>query len=173
MFTIVSTRFNDSTWEENVEYRMKNNKTGCSYGAPYTMSPKIELGSLVFVLEMNNSKNKIEGIGLLRNKASLEKSYNVHSERNYNRYTYHGKYRINRDEIAKINPLLLDIFDYILFKEYTHLKRGIGFTTVSQKLLNHTKCQGLNMSNELRELFITFLKTSDDLAKIDENLDTK
>jgi hypothetical protein len=173
MITIVSTRFNDDTWRENVEYRMKNNETGCSYGAPYTMSPKIELGSLVFVLEMNNSKNKIEGIGLLRNKASLEKTYNVHSERNYNRYTYHGKYRINRDEIEKINPLIIEIFDYILFKEYTHLKRGIGFTTVSQKLLNHTKCQGLNMTNELRELFITFLKTTDDLAKIDENLDTK
>jgi hypothetical protein len=173
MFTIVSTRFNDSTWLENVEYRMKNNKIGCSYGAPYMMSPKIELGSLVFVLEMNNSKNKIEGIGLLRNKASFEKKYNVHSERNYNRYTYHGKYRINRDEIEKINPRLLEIFDYILFKEKTHLKRGIGFTTVPQKLLNHPKCNDLNMTNELRELFITFLKTCDDLTKIDENLDTK
>jgi hypothetical protein len=161
MITIVSTRFNDDTWQENIEYRMNNNKTGCSYGAPYTMSPKIELGSLVFVLEMNNSKNKIEGIGLLRNKVCLDKTYNVHSERNYNRYTYHGKYRINRDEIEKINPKILEIFDYILFKEYTHLKRGIGFTTVSEKLLNHRKCEGLNMSNELRQLFIAFLKDSD------------
>lgn len=157
MITIVSTRFNDSTWQENLDYRNKNNKNGCSYGAPYMMSPKIELGTIVFVLEMNNSKNKVEGIGLLRNKASFEKIYQVHSERNYNRYSYHSKYHINRDEIEKINPRLLQIFDHILFKEKTHLKRGIGFTTVPQKLLKHPLCGDLNMSNEIRNLFITFL----------------
>ena len=65
MLSIVSTRFNNSTWDENQKYRIENNITGCSYGAPYMMSPKIALGALVFVIEMNNSTNKIEGIGLV------------------------------------------------------------------------------------------------------------
>jgi hypothetical protein len=34
------------------------------------MSPKIYLNSPVFVIEMNNSTNKIEGIGLIKNKPS-------------------------------------------------------------------------------------------------------
>jgi hypothetical protein len=156
MFSIVSTRFNNSTWDENLKYRYENNITGCSYGAPYMMSPKISLGSLVFVIEMNNSTNKIEGIGLVRNKASLDKDYMIHTERNYNRYCYHGKYRINRDEIERANAQLISIFDYILFKEKTHLKRGIGFTTVPDKLLNHPKTNGLHLKNEIRELFLQF-----------------
>ena len=160
MFSIVSTRFNDFTWNENVNYRSKNNINGCSYGAPYMMSPKIELDSLVFVIEMNNSTNKIEGIGLVRNKASLDKQYNIHSERNYNRYSFHGKYRVSRDEIERTNPQLVVIFDYILFKGYTHLKRGIGFTAVSEKLLRHPKCNGIDLHNELKGLFIYLFGSS-------------
>jgi hypothetical protein len=158
MSTIVSTRFNTETWQENVDYRNNHNKTGCSYGAPYTMSPKIPLESIVFVLEMNNSKNKIEGIGLLKNKAVFESIASVHSERNYNRCSYHGKYRVSRDDIERINPKLNKILDHILFKEKTHLKRGIGFTSVPEKLLNHSVCEGLNIKGEIRQLFIDLFK---------------
>lgn len=160
MLTIVSTRFNDFTWDENVNYRRKNNINGCSYGAPYMMSPKIELDSLVFVIEMNNSNNKIEGIGLVRNKASLDKHYMIHSERNYNRYSFHGKYRVNRDEIERTKPQIIIILDYILFKEKTHLKRGIGFTTVPEKLLRHPKCNGIDLNNEIKDLFINLFGSS-------------
>ena len=162
MITIVSTRFNNETWQENVEYRNKHNKTGCSYGAPYTMSPKIPLESIVFVLEMNNAKNKIEGIGLLKNKAVFESLASVHSERNYNRCSYHGKFRVSRDDIDRINPTLNKILDHILFKEKTHLKRGIGFTSVPEKLLHHPVCEGLNIKSEIRQLFITLFATETD-----------
>ena len=157
MFSIVSTRFNENTWLENINYRINNNISGCSYGAPYMMSPKIILDSLVFVMEMNNSLNRIEGIGLVRNKASLsllDKKCKIHTERNYNRYYFQGNYRINRDELERENSELIKIFDYILFKEKTHLKRGIGFTTVPDKLLKHTKCNGLNLINEINKIFI-------------------
>jgi len=169
MVSIVSTRFNNETWQENVEYRNKHNKTGCSYGAPYPMSPKILPESIVFVLEMNNYKNKIEGIGLLRNKAIFEASANVHTERNYNRCLYHGKYRVSRDDIERMNPTLNKILDHILFKEKTHLKRGIGFTSVPEKLLNHSICEGINLKNEIRQLFIDLFKQSKtELAEFDE-----
>lgn len=154
MSHIVSTRFNKETWNENVMYRNENNVGGCSYGAPYMMSPKIELDSLIFVVEMNNSTNQIEGIGLVKNKVSLDKKYYIHSERNYNRYTYHGKYRMNRDQIERINPQIVAIFDYILFKEKTHLKRGIGFTSVPEKLLRHPKSNGIDLLDEMKQIFI-------------------
>jgi hypothetical protein len=168
MFSIVSTRFNEYTWKENVNYRYENNVNGCSYGAPYMMSPKIELGSLVFVVEMNNSYNKIEGIGLVRNKASLDKHYNIHSERNYNRYSFHGKYRVDRNELERTNPELVTILDYILFKEKTHLKRGIGFTSVPEKLLKHPKCNGLDIKNEMKLVFIHLFGSTSFNNKINE-----
>lgn len=151
---IVSTRFNNNTWKENVDYRLINNVTGCCYGAPYEMSPKISLESLVFVVEMNNCSNQIAGIGLVRNKAIINSNIRVHSERNYNRYIFNGKYRIERAVLERLNPQIVVIFDHILFKEKTHLKRGIGFTTIPEKLLQHSKCIGINLKNEIKVSFI-------------------
>ena len=54
MYTIVTTRFTHATWESNKKYRTKNNITGCIYGSPQEMSPKILNESIVFVVEMNN-----------------------------------------------------------------------------------------------------------------------
>ena len=162
MFSLVSTRFNETTWKENIEYRINNNISGCSYGAPYMMSPKIQLDSLVFVIEMNNTLNRIEGIGLVRNKGSLsmDKTCKIHAERNYNRFYFQGNYRINRDELEREHNELVKIFDYILFKEKTHLKRGIGFTTVPEKLLNHPKCIGYNLLKEIKKIFIRLFGSS-------------
>jgi hypothetical protein len=153
MFTIVSTRFNNETWEQNVNFRKKYNYSGCIYGVPQPMSNKIKLNSPVFVVEMNNSINKIEGIGLLKNNIYLDKYYKVYDAGDYNRYIFKGKYRIDRAELISISSKLVELLDYILFKGKTHLKRGIGFTTIPDKLLNHEKCSGYDIKNELKKLF--------------------
>lgn len=67
MFTFASSRFTDATWAENESYRARSDFAGCIYGSPQQMSPKIDPKSLVFVVEMNNSHNKVIGIGLVRN----------------------------------------------------------------------------------------------------------
>lgn len=159
MISIVSTRFNNDTWKENEEYREKNNFNGCSYGAPYTMSQKIPLCSLVFVVEMNNSLNKIMGIGLVRNKVLHDKKCMIHYDRNYNRYIYQGKYRVSREDIERIYPRLTEIIDVVCFKGYTHLKRGIGFTSISDKILRE-KCNGIDLKNEIKQLFIHIFGSS-------------
>ena len=74
MIKIVSTRFNDVTWQENLDFR-KNNNIKCIYGAPLELPPHIYLDTNVFVVEMNNSVNKITGIGLIRNKRYDKQSY--------------------------------------------------------------------------------------------------
>jgi len=149
----VSTRFNDITWQENFDFRIKNT-IECIYGTPLEMPPHICLDSNVFVIEMNNSKNKIEGIGLIRNKTHIDKYYKIYHEGNYNRYIYKGNYYLNRDKLLFLDEELVKIFDYILFKEKTHLKRGSGFTSIPEKLLNHSICENINIKRRLRELFI-------------------
>ena len=130
---LVSTRFNDETWEENFNYRL-NNKIKCIYGAPLEFSPHICIDASIFVVEMNNTKNIIEGIGLVRNRPCIDKYYKIYKEGNYNRYVYKSNYHLNRDQLLLLNNNLVGIFDYILFKGKTHLKRGSGFTTISKKL---------------------------------------
>jgi hypothetical protein len=139
MITLVTTRFSNKTWEENYNYRIKNNYTGCIYGSPQEFSPKILYDSLIFVIEMNNNTNQIEGIGLVKNRPLLDKYYLIHTEGNYNRYVYKSKYYLERDIIIRNNEILLNTLEYIVFKEKTHLKRGSGFTTVTQNLLKKKK----------------------------------
>lgn len=155
MIKIVSTRFNDNTWQENLDFRKKNNMK-CIYGTPLELPPHICLDCNVFVVEMNNSINKITGIGLIRNKRFLDKPYKIYQEGNYNRCIYKGDYYLSRENLLLLNEQLVRIFDYILFKEKTHLKRGSGFTSIPEKLLNHSICENLNVKRILRDLFVDY-----------------
>jgi hypothetical protein len=152
---IVSTRFNRVTWEENLQYRKKNNLE-CIYGTPLELPPHICLDANVFVVEMNNSDNRIEGIGLIRNKTYVDRYYKIYNEGNYNRYIYKGEYYLKREKLLLLNENLIRIFDYILFKEKTHLKRGSGFTSIPEKLLNHSICENMNIKRVLRDLFVDY-----------------
>jgi hypothetical protein len=156
MIPLVTTRFNDYTWDENENYRKKNNIIGGIYPVPQMMSPKIYLDSLVFIIEMNNTKNRIEGIGLIRNRIETDKYYKVYEERNFNRFVYKTNYRIDRNIIEEYNKTLVEILDYILFKERTHLKRGSGITSVPEKLLIHEKCNKINLKEEIKTIFIKY-----------------
>lgn len=155
MMFMVSTRFNDFTWNENRDYREKYNYK-CIYGSPQELSPKIHINSLVFVVEMNNSINKIEGIGLIRNCIHKDKYYKIYSDGNYNRYIYKSNYHIPREEILRHNQNIVTILDNILFKGKTHLKRGSGFTTIPPKLLKNDICNNINLMDEIKTLFITY-----------------
>ena len=153
MFSLVSVRFNNDTWRENLEARERKQKK-CIYGSPQEMSPKIEYNSPLFVVEMNNSKNQIEGIGLIKNKPDVEKYHRIHSDGNYNRYVYIGNYHISRNILLEYNEPLIDALDYILFKGKSHLKRGTGFTTISDKLMKHNICKEINIKKEIKEVFV-------------------
>ena len=153
--TMVTTRFNIETWEENSKYRERYKEIACIYGPSRKMSEKIELNSLVFVLEMNNSLNRIEGIGLIRNRVQFDKKYCVYNHGNFNRYTYKSNYRLDR---SKIDTQLLELFDYILFKEKTHLKRGCGFTMIPPKLFLHEKCRIIGDEEDIKRRIIDLFK---------------
>ena len=156
MVKLVSTRFTNDTLQENREYRAKHlTQNSCIYGSPQEFSPKILYHDVVFVVEMNNDKNQIEGIGLIRNIPYRDKYYNIYKDGNYNRYVYKSNYFIERDTIVRYNPMLTTALDYVLFKEKTHLKRGTGFTTIPDKLIKHKVCEKINMINDITYLFDT------------------
>jgi len=153
MLTVVTGRFNSETLISNYEYRRRR-EFNCIYCCPSKLSPKIQYNTLVFVIEMNNSTNMIEGIGLIKNKPETEKYYKVHSDGNTNRYIYIGNYFINRKTIEDFNPQLVQILEQVLFKGKTHSKRGSGLTIIPEKVLKLDICKDINIKKDIKDIFI-------------------
>jgi len=152
MAFLATTRFNSITWKENIEFREKYSYKGCIYGSPTQLSCKIERNDVLYVIEMNNSINKIEGIGLIKNKNNYDKYYRVYETRNFNRYTFTGKYRISRYELCTYNQDLVNLLECVLFKGKTHSKRGDSITLFPSKVL--VKCnETINIKGEIINIF--------------------
>lgn len=170
MITYVTNRYNNDTWETSLQNRIRRN-LACIYCSPLELSPKIFYDTPVFVIEMNNSINKIEGIGLIKNTIVTNKYYKIHEDGNYNRYIYIGNYHINRDTINQYNPMLVTILEQILFKGYTHSKRGAGMTRIPEKVLTLDICEKMNIKKEVKDLFIYHFRGN--LLKSDEKEENK
>ena len=115
MFSVVTSRFNNETLNANYAYRKKQNFK-CMYCAPLELSPKILYNTPVFVVEMNNETNKIQGIGLIKNSLVSDIRHKVYDNGEYNRYIYRGNYWISREDLLILDPEIIEIFDNILFK---------------------------------------------------------
>ncbi len=157
MFTVVTGRYNDETWEASRQYRIKKN-IACIYAPPCKLAEWIDLGSPVFVIEMNNSINEIMGIGLIKNKTVTDKVYKVQEDSNHNRYIYIGDYHISREILDDYNPMLVYVLEEILFKGYTHSKRGIGLTKIPDKVLKLDICEGMDIKKEIKNIFVYHFK---------------
>lgn len=131
---IVTTRFNNATYNENVMYRTKNTKTKCIYCAPEPITTKIPYDSVLFVIEMNNDINKTMGIGLVRNHPRVNK-YSVYENKSYGRYTYVGTTRIDRSEMENDEEELMELLDLFCFKGNRHMKRGQGLRSFPTEIL--------------------------------------
>jgi hypothetical protein len=151
MYVLATTRFNNETITENITWREKNSWIGCIYNVPKRMGESIPVQSLVFVLEMNNDTNTIQGIGLVRNTVRTEKTknYKIYNDQNYNRYTYLSKYRIDRNDLdnTHINSVF-KLIESLVFKGKKHLKRGQGITRMPRWLDEY------NFERQIRELFL-------------------
>jgi len=156
MISILTTRFNNETWEINCQNRVRRN-INCIYGSPHLICEKIALNSPIFIIEMNNEMNKIEGIGLIKNNTT-DQYYKLYKDPNYNRFTYIGEHHISRDMLLYYNKNLVCILDQILFKGYTHSKRGSGFTQIPKKVLTSEICKNIDLKNEIKKIFVIHFK---------------
>ncbi len=157
MFTVVTDRYNNETWDASVNYRKRKNLS-CIYAPPFKLTETIDLGSPVFVIEMNNSINEIMGIGLIKNKTVTDKVYKVQEDSNHNRYIYIGDYHISREILDDYNPMLVYVLEEILFKGYTHSKRGMGLTKIPDKVLKLDICEGMDIKKEIKNIFVYHFK---------------
>lgn len=130
MYYIATTRFNQDTWQQNKEWRESHKWSGCVYGSPIRIADKYTPGAYMFVLEMHNDKNKIQGIGLIKNNTHIGKYHKIYSDDDYNRYIYKSKKRISRKDLDKEEKKIIRILDILLFKGSGHLKRGHGISVV-------------------------------------------
>tara|TARA_B110001469_G_C9644977_1_gene325581 strand:+ start:4072 stop:4530 length:459 start_codon:yes stop_codon:yes gene_type:complete len=127
---LMITRFNNKTWDELVCYKNRNTIHGAIYGVPTRVSPTIPLKEKLYVLEMNNDTNTIMGVGLVRNFIKMNKHHRIYGEENFNRFSYQGKYRIDRSEFTRGEHELIEKMEEKVFKGKGHLKRGQGIQKV-------------------------------------------
>ncbi len=156
---MVVTRFNNQTLENNRQFRLRHN-VGCLYGSPFVMK-KFGIDEVVFVIEMNNQENRVEGIGMVLNIVRKGSQYNMYDNYNYNRFVYCGKYRLDRSDLETLtckaislpNPTspedppinVLQMLDQVLFKGRSHMKRGTQVSSLTDKLIYRggTTCKKL------------------------------
>jgi hypothetical protein len=150
-YTLATTRFTNATWNENSKFREKNPNAKCAYLLPIPISRNIPMDSAVFVLEMNNDKNQIMGIGMIKNHAIYGK-YEIYENRNYNRFSYIGKWRIDVSEMNSEEREILKLFEAMCFKGANHSKRGQGITAFPLKLMY--KCSPhVDLTNYIKRMF--------------------
>jgi len=160
---ILTSRFNNFTWEENRRFVARNDKVGCIYCTPSPLSNIIPTEMKVFILEMNNDTNKIMGIGLVNNHPKVQK-YNVYSNNNYNRYSYIGKHRIDRKEMTEDEEKVMKVFDILCFKGNKHMKRGQGLKLFPVELLFNinSHMEHMDLVNYVKEMFKSRIEKKSD-----------
>jgi hypothetical protein len=136
---ILTTRFSNYGIKENRVWRDEHRlNTSCVYGTPVMITHHVMDDAYAFVIEMNNDKNKVEGIGLIRNKVCEQRYRRIHSDPNLNRYSYEGEYRVDvsqighheDDEDDEYYKKLIQTLEVLLFKGKRHSKRSIGISRI-------------------------------------------
>lgn len=130
-YGILTTRFNNDTFFENIRWRQNHNFKGCIYSLRTKVSPYLTYNKPFFVLEMNNSINKIMGIGII-SLIRLQEREIIYSDPSYNLYTYKGNHYIsiyeNDDYNLENKDLFIELFEKPLFYGKGHMKRGQSMT---------------------------------------------
>jgi len=142
-YGILTTRFTNETYEENRRWREANNYVGCIYMSKTKISDSLPYDKPYFVIEMNNSINKIMGIGVINIKHCVNRE-NIYSNLYYNRYMYKGPKHIALHDGDKyvLDEELIELFETPLFYGKGHMKRGQSMTHFPYKKMSedHVKC---------------------------------
>lgn len=155
-FHLSCTRFNNDTYSQNTNYRHKNNDV-VIYGSTLKIREIYELNSPIFVIEMNNTTNKIEGIGLIKNTIIHEK-HKIYENNEYNRYIYKGKYWLSREQLCSFDNELVDVFDTVLFKGKSHMKCRLGITVITNNLLVRWNHELSDLKKRVKNAFIHYYR---------------
>ena len=161
MFYLACTRFNDQTYYENTLYKHQKN-IPVIYGTTLKIRESYAKDVPIFVVEMNNNTNTIEGIGLIKNRMDYDERHRIYSIHEYNRYVYVGYYWLSRQHIAENDETgkLLPILETILFKGKSHLKCRLGITIITNVLFDRWGFDFNETKNTVKNLFLSHFKTN-------------
>jgi len=151
---ICVTRFSNETFNENLNFKKNNNIIGALYGSPIKISDKILLDEKILILEMNNTKNIIEGIGIIKNRYLQEsrKMYKIYSDNNYNRFIYRSDFRIDKNDFTNYEKTNIKKLEKLLFYSYKHFKRGQGIQQIPSFIKNDKE---FNYKKFIEEIFLS------------------
>ena len=128
---LFTTRFSDHTLSQNRRFCAKFNKKSF-YCNPHTLPANIPPDGIVYVIEMNNTKDKIAGIGKIKNRLKYN-VYNVYEEEFYNQNHFEGDERIDAEEFGETEMEFIRSLEQQCFHGRGHLKRGHRMLSFPQK----------------------------------------
>ena len=144
------TRFNDETFREYQNFTKEERVSSINspqrvYNVYNTPLPIVESNEFtnkyLFVIEMLNTNNSIQGISIIRNRPYYKK-FKVYSEQNYNRHSYKIITRISRTDLLYLDSFLVENLEKLVFTQKNHLKRGQGIQMIQTKY--YKKLQNIN-----------------------------
>lgn len=151
---ICVTRFDNKTLNENIKWRKNNNHLGCIYGTPVKITETILPNTLIIVLEMNNSNNSIEGMGIIKNSIEKQdkKKFKIYNDNNYNRFIYKSNLRIDKKNLkSNYEKKILELLEKLLFTTKNHFKRGHGIQKIPKFI---EKFDNINFKEILINIYI-------------------
>lgn len=148
---ILTSRFNNATYSEMKLYCHTTKTIKCIYGVPREIASHISRDAILFVLEMNNETNHIDGVGMIRNQA-FPKRHGVYENDTYNRYSYLGNLHIDREDMDIDEHAFMTIFDILCFKGCRHQKRCQGITRFPVDLLEKFR-EKMDLTEYIRKMF--------------------
>lgn len=160
---LATTRFNNTTLQENQLFleNAKTNgiislKTKCLYNCTNPIASTIPVFATIFVLEMNNEINRIEGIGLIKNLSPEYGKYPIYSNSKYNEYTYQGFYHIHRYDMNEEETKIVLLLEGWCFRGKRHQKRLQGIKAFPYDILyDYLTATGTDIVTEIANMFKT------------------
>jgi hypothetical protein len=148
---LCTTRFNDQTYLQNRRFCVKFKKKSF-YCNPHALPANIPADGIVYVIEMNNTKDKIAGIGKIKNRLKYN-VYNVYEEEFYNQNYFEGDERIDAEEFNETETQFIQSLEQQCFHGRGHLKRGHRMLSFPQARLGTCMKNGLDIIGTIEKIF--------------------
>jgi len=153
-FELMITIFTTETYQENKQYCQRENLK-CLYSSSVPISNTVEPGKKIFVLEADNTTNKIRGIGYIKNVAKTRAIYGGTDLQKHNGYVYVGRQHYCRDERQETmsETLLFDVLEQLCFYGKSHLKRFQGIQRFPTKWIHNLLKRDYNIVEQIIQIF--------------------
>lgn len=148
---LCTSRFNTQTLAENRlgRMRMKKKAVYCNMG----LIRNTEKEDYLFIIELNNSENKIAGIAFVENILS-ENVYRIYSDDNYNQPYYSGNHYKARENMNEKEIEFITKLEITCFYGKKHLKRGNRIMKFPETIIDDYKKKDIDIMQNIKNLFV-------------------